>query len=249
MESTPPDTPLAEGDHAGESDREGQNKSKKRRRAGLEASHLHGAVPVPEHIGSVLISAAETGSEKKVANSGAEKQAKEAVETERSIETLDRAELLELSEKIKINSSTLRQIYETNLIGEHGLRRLVAEYIHAGDLRAALRHEIVEHEIDFERDPQMRDVSPAQSPGDDSTDDRGKAALDELLKRVTADTDENGEDTRLKKQKSESAKAQIVQESEAASGQQLRRRIMNISLIGLIVILVALVVALYVKKG
>ncbi len=242
MESTPPDTPLVEGDHSSRSDKEKSNKSKKRRRAGLEASHLHGTSPAPEHIGSVLVSAAETGQEKTA-----------GLSSEKHIETLDRAELLELSERIKVNSSTLRQIYETHLIGEHGLRRLVAEYMHDGDLRAALRHEIVEHEIDFERDPQMRDLNLAQ-PSDNGVDgggsnDSGKAALDELLKRVAIDADEDGESVRQQRQKTGSAKADIIQEINQAHKRQFRRRVMNIGLIGLIIVLLVLVIALYVKQG
>ena len=56
-----------------------------------------------------------------------------------------------------IDGSSLRQIYETRLVGERGLRRLVAEHLRGGDLKRAFRREITEREIDFERDPAMRD--------------------------------------------------------------------------------------------
>ena len=81
------------------------------------------------------------------------------------METLSRAELLSISEHIGVETSSLRNVYETHLIGEHALRRLVAEYLQGGDVQMALRREIVEHEIDHERDPALRDaVVPTGSP-------------------------------------------------------------------------------------
>src|SRR5581483_10545439 len=61
-----------------------------------------------------------------------------------NIETMNRAELLSLSETITIDGSSLRQIFETKLIGENGLRRLIREFALGGDLKSILRHEILE---------------------------------------------------------------------------------------------------------
>ena len=69
--------------------------------------------------------------------------------------------LLELGADIEINGNSLRHAYESHLIGEGGLRRLVAEHLQGGDLPKALRREITEHEMDFERDPKLRDQTHA----------------------------------------------------------------------------------------
>jgi hypothetical protein len=126
----------------------------------------------PEHIGHVLVSSSEvnpalepskppaeavkpTKEESKVAS---DKGAGPAME--KPLSSLSRAELLNLSEQIQVDGSSLRQIYETHLVGERGLRRLVAEHLQGGDIKKALRQEIVEREIDFERDPVLRDRTP-----------------------------------------------------------------------------------------
>lgn len=74
-----------------------------------------------------------------------------------SVPAMSRNELLEVSEKIVIEGASLRRIYESNLIGEKQLRHLVSEYLQGKDIRKDLRREMVEHEIDFERDPILRD--------------------------------------------------------------------------------------------
>lgn len=99
----------------------------------------------------------------------------------RHVETLSRVDLLELSSKIIIEGSSLRQAYETNLISEKALRRIVAEHLRGGDVRRALRRELVEHQIDFERDPQLRD-RPAQASSN------GGATLSDLLKQANVDS-------------------------------------------------------------
>ena len=81
--------------------------------------------------------------------------------------TMHRAELMDVAEKIMVEGASLRQIYETRLIGEHQLRFLVSEFLQGKDIRNDLRKEMIEHEIDFERDPIMRDRvrSMVQSSG------------------------------------------------------------------------------------
>jgi hypothetical protein len=77
---------------------------------------------------------------------------------------LNKEELLDVSEKIIVNGETLRHAFETHMIGEQGLRRLVAEHLRGGNLYEALRREIVEHQMDFERDPVMRGRAPTAVP-------------------------------------------------------------------------------------
>ena len=95
------------------------------------------------------------------------------------VPTMARNELLELSEKILVEGASLRRIYESRLISEKQLRRLVGEYLQGKDISKDLRHEMVEHEIDFERDPILRDRVRSQLTGDG-----GKSGLGQLLKSV-----------------------------------------------------------------
>lgn len=79
------------------------------------------------------------------------------------IETMPRDELLVLAEKISVGGDTLRHLYETQLIGERGLRRLIWVHEEGGDIRKALGEEISEREKEFERDPAMRHTMPADN--------------------------------------------------------------------------------------
>lgn len=115
------------------------------RRVALEANQLHGKELPPESIGHVLISGEAKEGE----------QSKETIDWQR-VSSMSRSELLDISEEIIIDNTTLRHVYDTHLIGENGLRRLVYEQMRGGDLRQALHHEILEHETGFERDPQLR---------------------------------------------------------------------------------------------
>lgn len=108
------------------------------------------------------------------------------------LDMLNRAELLKLGEKIEINGNSLKHIHETHLIGERGLRRLIAEHLQGGDLSRALRREITEHERDFERDPVMRDIAPMTTA---SFDGGKNAALEKLLQRADVSMVESGEQT------------------------------------------------------
>lgn len=74
-------------------------------------------------------------------------------------EMMDRAELLEAGAAIAVGATNLRRVFETHLISEQGLRRLVHEHERGGDVRAALRQELVEKEKSYERDPHLRNRS------------------------------------------------------------------------------------------
>ena len=109
------------------------------------------------------------------------------INEQKRAEFMSRPELLELSGKIEVEGTTLRNVYETHLIGEQALRRLVAEHLNGGDVARALRREIVEHEIDFERDPALRDMAvPGEGESKESSKliAPGKEALDQLLQKA-----------------------------------------------------------------
>ena len=122
----------------------------------LEANRLHSTV-APEKIGKVLLTVTET------TNTIPRVEMATLQPIDQHIETISRADLLELSAKTLVDGSTLRQAYETNLITEKGLRRILIEHLRGGDVKRALRRELVERDMDFERDPELRDKSRSQS--------------------------------------------------------------------------------------
>lgn len=191
-----------------------------------EANHLHSDV-APERIGRVLVTA--------------EAYTSPNVETatlqpiDKHIETLSRADLLELSGKTVVDGSSLRQAYETNLISEKGLRRVIIEHLRGGDVRRALRRELVEHEIDFERDPQLRDRSRKSAGGAGTT-------LNNLLQRVDASTRHE------EAQELSVYKARAAHASKQQSRSQQRRSWLDIALISIIAVLLILVLALVLNR-
>ena len=169
-------------------------------------------------------------------NAGLEKI--RALLTGKRIETVSRAELLAASEKIVIDGTSLRQIFETHLIGEHGLRRLVAEYLKGGDLRAALNHEINERELDFERDPALRDLSSIHDSLTGSTVMQSKASLSKLLEKAASSLSDSSEEAAFYKAQ---ADYQALQHE-----QHLRqRRWLDIGLVGTIAALTTALIVLY----
>ncbi len=124
-------------------------------RTGLSANQLHGKRPPPEKIGHVIVGAERAASDTKdKENLGRQPHLA-------NIDTMNRFDLLLLSQEITVGNTSLRQIFETHLIGENGLRRLIAEHLRGGDVKRALRQEVLEREIDFERDPVLRDRAGA----------------------------------------------------------------------------------------
>lgn len=116
-----------------------------------EADRLHSSV-APERIGKVLVKAEAEKSKPRI-------EIATLQPIDKHIETISRADLLELSAKTLVDGSTLRQVYETSLITEKGLRRILIEHLRGGDIKRALKRELVEREKDFERDPDIRDKS------------------------------------------------------------------------------------------
>ncbi len=79
------------------------------------------------------------------------------------VKTMRREDLLIVSEKIVVEGASLKDMYENSLFSERALRRLVSEYLKGKDIREQLRREIIEKEIDFERDPMLRDKNRSEA--------------------------------------------------------------------------------------
>lgn len=150
------------------------------------------------------------------------------------VRTMKRPELLELSEKITVEGASLRQIYETNLIGEKQLRHLISEYLQGKDIQKSLRREMVEHEIDFERDPIMRDRIHDELAKGSS----GNSGLGDLLAKAGVNSSQS--DSQLKRQIQKEAERRAEQERK----QSQQRIITDVAMVTAVVILAVAVVIL-----
>jgi hypothetical protein len=72
------------------------------------------------------------------------------------VESLSRPELLAVAAEIKVGATDLRRVFETNLVSEVGLRRLVVAHERGDNIRVTLEREITEKEMSYERDPRLR---------------------------------------------------------------------------------------------
>lgn len=146
------------------------------------------------------------------------------------VKMMSRQEVLGMGEKVAVKGTNLRQMYERHLIGEQGLRRVVMEYLRGRDVQQALQHELVEREIDFERDPQLRDKAyhELQQAG-------GGAALPQLLRQagITATDDQLAE-----------VAARLQYADQAAASKQPTRRIVDTAMATIIAVLLAIVIYL-----
>jgi hypothetical protein len=212
-----------------------------RRERPLPAPELHRKPNLgapPERIGKVLVAAEAIA----LAPLEIERQKAEPIDkssVEKQVETLSRNELLTLSEKVIVEGSTLRQVYETHLVGERGLRRLVAEYLRGGDVIKAFKREIIEREIDFERDPKLRDTVRKNLR---SSGTGGSSTLQKLLQQAGVAPGEES------KAEIAQARAQQLQQAKRQAKQASKRKLIDVSLVTTIAVLLSLVIMLAVNK-
>lgn len=152
------------------------------------------------------------------------------------VKAMSRHELLLLSEKVVVEGASLRQIYEQHLLGERGLRRLLSEYLEGKDIHKALHEELVEREIDFERDPMLRDAALAATAGGGTA----SASLEQLLEKAGAHA--TPDDALLSV-----AKLQAAAKEEAAVKNHRRRQLADTAMVTLIVVLAAAVAFLLLR--
>ena len=180
-----------------------------------------------ERIGHVLVAASSNA--EKAATVRVNKPPKlESADAKKRAESMDRSELLAISQTIAVEGTSLRQIYESQLISEKGLRRLVAEHLRGGNIGRALKRELVERQIDFERDPILRDKS-----NKNSADNAGKAALAGMLSKAGVSETKQDEIIKTNRQK-EAAIAKSVQKT----GPQTLIDVSLAALIGLLLLII-----------
>jgi len=206
----------------------------------IAANLLHGASQTPESLGKFIVGQ-ESKAKKPIKNSEIKNMAGS------KIETMNRADLIKLSEKIDIDGTSLRQIFETKLVGENGLRRLIKEYINGDDLSKALRYEVIEHNKDFERDPAMRDLgsfpvsaNASANPHDDESEPTTN--LESFIKKAESSlpTTDHEEDY-LK------AKEQFERAQKASHKRQLRS--IDVIFVAIFVILLILIIILIASRS
>ncbi len=218
-----------------------------RRQPPVSAPEIHKprtAAPPPERIGKVLI-AAEAAAVSKApgrpelisALPQERPSSPDKRSTEKQVETLSRNELLMLSEKVIVEGSTLRQVYETHLITERGLRRLIVEYLRGGDIVKAFKRELVEREIDFERDPKLRDTIRQSVRGGGAS-----PTLQKLLQQAGVAPGDDSQQTVAE------ARAQQLQQAKQQARQHNRRKYVDVSLMTIIAVLMAIIIILAVNK-
>jgi hypothetical protein len=152
------------------------------------------------------------------------------------VKDMSRNELLLLSEKVVVEGASLRQIYEQHLIGERGLRHLISEYLQGKDIRKDLRKEMVEREIDFERDPILRDAAYHTTGGGAAS-----TSLKQLLEKVGAS--ETPDDALISV-----AKLKAEAQEEAAARKRTRRIIADTAMVTIIVMLAAIITILLFER-
>lgn len=67
-------------------------------------------------------------------------------------------EVILISEKIKLENISLKQIFKNREISLNGMRRVVNAYLATGNFEKILKKELILHQIDFEKDPIYKDV-------------------------------------------------------------------------------------------
>lgn len=111
-----------------------------------------------EHLGLVTLKAVEAPRRDQLNETKSTPEKVEKTKPQK-IETLSRSELLLAAAEVSVGATNLRRVFETNLISEHGLRRLLQEHERGGNVRESLERELVEKEMSYERDPRLRNRS------------------------------------------------------------------------------------------
>lgn len=209
-----------------------------------EAHNIHGGLQF-ERIGQVLLSAAESETRKQTESSSVESDESQKVQPETIVQyiaSVGREELLDISSRIAVEGTTLRQAFETHLIGENALRRIIIEHIRGGDVKAALRREMMQHEIDFERDPYLRDH--ANQTIEDKNKESEKTAAETILPELTipARPDPGARVVKVKSPK------KVSFSKKPTEKKPFNPQVMDIALISIIIVLLVVVIVLLILR-
>lgn len=184
------------------------------------------------------------------------------------IRDLKQSEVLEIATKIKLLGASLAETFRAHLISEKSLRLLIAHYLMGKDIVNELKKAMIEKQIDYERDPVLRDKHLKQSGIlDEEIFDRmllSSNVVADLLPRNTHQTlnQQNILDSKTKNSKKTSkpqkitpinslgtANQPLVKSRSNQSNKQSKSSARKLLLINILVIaiLVAVVIVLLVK--
>ena len=124
-------------------------KQKKENKFLIEQDKLNAKKADVEHLADFVIATNKERSRSKI-NS-------DSVHVPDPIKVIGRDKLLELSKDITVEGASLKDMYENHLFGEGALRRLVSAHTKGEEISTMVRREVLERQVDFERDPMMRD--------------------------------------------------------------------------------------------
>lgn len=79
-----------------------------------------------------------------------------AIDFTKKIEAYSPQELDRAAEKIKIDGASLKELARVHNLDERAVRRVVSEFIKGGNVKEVLTREMVQKELQFERDPKLR---------------------------------------------------------------------------------------------
>lgn len=124
------------------------------------------SLPRAERLGRVLVespavilgSAAAIGVERS-------REARKPLMVNTKVEAYNTEELKQAAEKIRIDNTTLKELYDGGRLDEKAVRRVLTEFVEGRSVRAAVSRELLQKELRFERDPGMRDAPAVQSAG------------------------------------------------------------------------------------
>lgn len=159
------------------------------------------------------------------------------VQAEVKAQTMSREELIKVASKIEVDEVKLSAMFSNGLLGEKGLRRVVAEYLKGGNIKKILSKELIEREIDFERDPVFRDS------GGSTLDYYRPSSVDALVKQSGI---EWGED-RNQVVKTAPQKSAVKRLTTNITSSSPRRMIDIVMIFLILALLIALLVIIYTR--
>jgi uncharacterized membrane-anchored protein YhcB (DUF1043 family) len=181
----------------------------------------------------VLAAAASLRAERK-------RETEPAVDFAKKIEAYSPQELDRAAEKIKIDGTTLKELARAHNLDERAVRRVVGTFIEGGNIKEALTHEMVQKELQYERDPKLRQAAQSgQATG-------GGAAVHSLTgqdSQSDADSGGNGQRSGGAQNDSPGTKSGKHPTPDQATLDKLRKQQMTqISIASAIVIIFALII-------
>lgn len=155
------------------------------------------------------------------------------------IRHLNTKELLSVASKIKVENIPLKKAYMDRIITEKGLRRIVEAYFRGMNVKKVFKRELIQKEIDFERDPALRDQGV-----DLGEFTERKTSIEDLVEQAGINW-KNQETEYLPLPKKESKLASIKIKDKT----QKNFKLLDFILFSIILILMATVLIIFISKG